>query len=160
MGQTLLMLLVPFVLGQIAERWIGAWLRAHKTLTKVTDRSTILLVAYGAVSEAQVTGAWDGLTVVTFAVLFLVCVAVLAFMLWTTWFAGGRLGMDRADRIALLMCGSKKSLATGLPMAHVLFSPALAASVALPVILFHQIQLFVCALLARRLAEPEPVPVG
>ncbi|MBU4335402.1 MAG: bile acid:sodium symporter, partial [Actinobacteria bacterium] len=49
--------------------------------------------------------------------------------------------------------GSKKSLATGLPMAAVLFTPAMAASVALPVIVFHQLQLAVCAMLARRLGQ-------
>ncbi|MDN4489593.1 bile acid:sodium symporter family protein [Demequina sp. SYSU T00068] len=159
---TLLMLLVPFVLGQIAERWIGPWIRAHKNLTKVTDRGTILLVAYGAVSEAQVSGTWDHITPVALVILFAVCAALLAVMLSLNWWAGARIGLDRPDRIALLMCGSKKSLATGLPMASVLFAPAVAASVALPVILFHQIQLFTCAVLARRLAaaEEEPARVG
>ena len=81
------------------------------------------------------------------------CAVMLASMLVLTWTGGGRLGLDRPDRIALLMCGSKKSLATGLPMAAVLFSPTLAASVALPVIVFHQLQLATCAVLARRLAS-------
>ncbi len=155
---TLVMLLVPFMVGQIAERWIGRWIRAHKNLTKVTDRGTILLVAYGAVSEAQVGGTWDHITPVALIVLFAVCAILLAIMLTLNWWAGARIGLDRPDQIALLMCGSKKSLATGLPMASVLFAPAVAASVALPVILFHQIQLFTCAVLARRLARTEPEP--
>jgi sodium/bile acid cotransporter 7 len=87
-------------------------------------------------------------------VLLVVCAAMLATMLVVTWNGGRRLGLDRADRIALLMCGSKKSLATGLPMASVLFAPAVAASVALPVIAFHQLQLATCAVVARRLARP------
>ncbi|WP_062378397.1 bile acid:sodium symporter family protein [Demequina pelophila] len=159
-SQTLMMLLVPFVLGQVVERWIGAWIRRHKSLTKVTDRATIVLVAYGAVSEAQVSGTWDGVTAWTLLALAAVCGVLLAAMLALTWTGGARLGLDRADRVALLMCGSKKSLATGLPMASVLFSPVMAASVALPVILFHQIQLLVCAVLARRLAGSEPATAG
>ncbi|WP_062464122.1 bile acid:sodium symporter family protein [Demequina soli] len=153
---TLLMLLVPFAVGQVAERWIGRWIRAHKHLTRFTDRTTILLVAYGAVSEAQVSGAWSHITAFALVILLAVCAVMLAIMLSLNWWAGARIGLNREDRIALLMCGSKKSLATGLPMASVLFAPAVAASVALPVILFHQIQLFTCAILARRLAAAEP----
>jgi len=112
----------------------------------------IVLVAYTSVSQATVSGAWSHVTWVALVVLVLVCAAMLATMLVLTWTGGGRLGLPRDDRVALLMCGSKKSLATGLPMAAVLFTPALAASVALPVIVFHQLQLATCAVLARRLA--------
>jgi len=151
-------LLLPFVVGQCVQPWIGGWLRRHGRLTRVTDRTTILLVVFTAVSEAQSEGAWDGLTVGVLLVLLVVCGVVLAAMLALTWWGGGRLGLDRGDRIALLMCGSKKSAATGLPMAAVLFAPAVAASVALPVIAFHQLQIVVCAILARRLARTTPDP--
>ncbi|WP_421742020.1 bile acid:sodium symporter family protein [Cellulomonas sp.] len=148
----LLQLLLPFALGQLVQRWIGPWLRARPQLTRVTDRSTIVLVAYTSVSEATVSGAWSHVTWVALVVLLVVCAVMLAAMLLLTWNSGRWLSLERADRIALLMCGSKKSLATGLPMAAVLFDPVLAASVALPVIAFHQLQLATCAVLARRLA--------
>lgn len=149
----LFQILLPFVVGQLAQRRLGHWLRTHGGLTRVTDRATILLVAYTSVSEAQVSGAWDHVTGAALAVLAVVCAVLLAAMLALTWWGGGRLGLARPSRIALLMCGSKKSLATGLPMAAVLFSPVVAASVALPVIVFHQIQLATCAVVARRLAR-------
>lgn len=155
-GGILLQLLLPFVVGQCVQPWIGAWLRRHGPLTRVTDRTTILLVVFTSVSEAQSSGAWDHLTVGALAVLLVVCAVVLAVMLAVTWYGGAGLGLDRGDRIALLMCGSKKSAATGLPMAAVLFAPAVAASVALPVIAFHQLQIVVCAILARRLAAADP----
>ncbi|WP_448059255.1 bile acid:sodium symporter family protein [Cellulomonas hominis] len=149
---TLVQLLLPFAVGQVTERWIGPWVRAHRPLTLVTDRATILLVAYSSVSEAQTSGAWDHVTAVALLLLLAVCAVLLTVMLTVTWTTGRRLGLSRSDQIALLMCGSKKSLATGLPMASVLFSPVVAASVALPVIMFHQLQLATCAVLARRLA--------
>lgn len=155
-GATLLQLLLPFVLGQLLQPWIGDWVRSHKPLTLLTDRGTILLVAYGSVSEAQRSGVWTGLTVGVLVVLVLLCAVLLAAMLVATWTGGRLLGLARADRIALLMCGSKKSLATGLPMASVLFGPVAAAGVALPVIVFHQLQLATCAVLARRLAATDP----
>ncbi|GIG36549.1 bile acid:sodium symporter family protein [Cellulomonas pakistanensis] len=157
-GATLLQLLLPFVLGQLLQPKIGAWIRAHKPITLVTDRGTILLVAYGSVSEAEASGVWDDLTVGVLVVLVAVCALLLAAMLVITWTGGRALRLSRGDRIALLMCGSKKSLATGLPMANVLFGPVAAAGVALPVIVFHQLQLATCAVLARRLAATEPEP--
>ncbi len=119
-------------------------------MTRTTDRATIALVAYVSVSEATNEGAWDHVTVASLAMLIVICAVMLAVMLSITW-TGGR-SMVVGDRIALLMVGSKKSLATGLPMAAVLFTPAVAASVTLPVIVFHQLQLATCAVLARRLA--------
>ena len=151
LGPILVQLLVPFVAGQLAQPWIGGWMRAHAGLTRATDRATILLVAYTAVSEAQTSGAWDHVTVGALVLLVAVCGVMLATMLSITW-TGGR-SLVLPDRIALLMVGSKKSLATGLPMAAVLFTPAVAASVALPVIVFHQLQLATCAVVARRLAS-------
>ena len=148
----LVQLLLPFAAGQLLHRWIGPWVRAHARLTRFTDRGAIVLVAYASVSSATVSGAWAHVTWVAVVVLVVVCAAMLTSMLALTWTGGGRLGLARGDRVALLMCGSKKSLATGLPMAAVLFTPALAASVALPVIVFHQLQLATCAVLARRLA--------
>ena len=155
LGGIVAQLLVPFALGQLVQRWIGPWIRAHARLTRVTDRGAIVLVAYTSVSEATVSGAWSHVTWVALVVLVAVCAVMLATMLLATWAGGARLGLPRGDRIALLMCGSKKSLATGLPMAAVLFSPALAASVALPVIVFHQLQLATCAVVARRLAAQD-----
>jgi solute carrier family 10 (sodium/bile acid cotransporter), member 7 len=150
LGGILVQLLVPFVAGQLLQPWIGGWVRAHARLTRMTDRGTLLLVAYTAVSEAQSSGAWSHVTAGALAWLVVVCAVLLGAMLTITWNAGR--AMAWPDRVALLMVGSKKSLATGLPMAAVLFTPAVAASVALPVIVFHQIQLAACALIARRLA--------
>jgi solute carrier family 10 (sodium/bile acid cotransporter), member 7 len=158
-GSTLLQLLLPFVIGQLVQPLIGDWVRSHKIVTLLTDRGTILLVAYSSVSEAERSGVWDGLTLGVLVVLVAVCAVLLAAMLTLTWSGGRWLGLERADRIALLMCGSKKSLATGLPMASVLFGPVAAAGVALPVIVFHQLQLATCAVIARRLAasaDPDP----
>ncbi|WP_449386416.1 bile acid:sodium symporter family protein [Cellulomonas soli] len=156
---TLVQLLGPFAAGQVAERWIGEWVRAHPSLLRVSDRSTLLLVAYTSVSQAQVSGAWSHVTWSVLAVLAAVCGVLLGTMLALTWRAGAALGLPYPDRVALLMCGSKKSLATGLPMAAVLFTPVVAASVALPVVVFHQLQLATCAVLARRLADRSPAGV-
>lgn len=148
----LLQLLVPFVVGQVLQPVVGDWVRARRWLTLSVDRGTILVVVFGAVAAATSAGVWAGISGWTIAALLGVSALILAAMLTATWWGGAALGLAAPDRTALLMCGSKKSLATGLPMANVLFPVAVAGTVAVPVIVFHQLQLVVCAVIARRLA--------
>lgn len=149
----LLQLLLPFVVGQLLQPFLGDWVRAHSVITKVLDRGTVVLLVFGAVLSATADGVWQQVSPLMLVALLVLSGVLLAVMLVVTWYGGRGLGLDHGDRIALLMCGSKKSLATGLPMALVLFTPAVAATIAVPVIVFHQLQLVVCAALARRLAR-------
>ena len=76
-------------------------------------------------------------------------------------FVGRRVGLNQEDRITLLFGGSKKSMATGIPMAQVLFAGGAVGTLILPLMIFHQIQLMVCAVLAQRYAQrPEGDEVG
>ncbi|WP_405997639.1 bile acid:sodium symporter family protein [Streptomyces sp. NBC_00829] len=146
-----LQLLVPFLAGQLLRRWTGGFLLRHKKALGRVDRGSILLVVYTAFSEGMVAGVWHQVTPLRLGGLLLVEALVLTAMLLLTWYGSKRLGFGRADRIAIQFAGSKKSLAAGLPMASVLFG-AQAAVAVLPLMLFHQMQLMVCAVMARRRA--------
>jgi sodium/bile acid cotransporter 7 len=148
-----LQLLVPFVAGQIARRWIGGFVDRHKKVLGLVDRSSILLVVYTAFSAAVVEGLWHQVSAEALAVLLVLCSVLLAIALFATAQFGKRLGFSREDRITILFCGSKKSLASGVPMANVLFAPSAVGAIVLPLMLFHQIQLMVCAVLAQRYAR-------
>ena len=91
---------------------------------------------------------------IAFALIF----CSLALMLWLTWATARRLGFSRADAIAIQFCGTKKSLATGLPMATVLFAGQPIGLLMLPLILFHQAQLMACSALASRYARRQDEP--
>ncbi|WP_371861479.1 bile acid:sodium symporter family protein [Pseudoduganella umbonata] len=147
-----LQLLLPFAAGQVARRWIGPWVARHQKLARAVDQGAILLVVYTAFSEAVVQGVWTRLTPGALAGLLLVNAVLLALVLGTTAWLGRRLGFGRADRIAIVFCGSKKSLASGVPMAKVLFAGGALGGVILPLMLFHQLQLMACAVLAQRYA--------
>ncbi len=148
-------LLLPFVAGQLLRRWVGAWAARHKAMLKFTDRGSILLVVYIAFSEAVVNGLWHQVPPAALGMVVLIDCAILAFFLVGTTLLSRRLGFSRADEAVIVFCGSKKSLVSGVPMAGVLFAPATAGLVLLPVMVFHQIQLMVGAVLARRYAEEE-----
>ncbi len=145
-------LFLPFVAGQIARIWIAGWMIRHAKLVGLVDRGSILLVVYGAFSEAVVRGIWSKVSVVQLLWLAVICGALLAIVLALTTFASRWLKFDKADEIAIVFCGSKKSLATGVPMAGILFPPASVGLIVLPVMLFHQLQLMACAVIAQRYA--------
>jgi sodium/bile acid cotransporter 7 len=145
-------LLLPFLAGQVARIWIAGWMKRHSKLVGLVDRGSILLVVYGAFSEAVVQGIWREVSVLQIGLLLVVCGALLAVVLAATALAARRLGFDKPDEIAIVFCGSKKSLATGVPMAGLLFPAASVGLIVLPLMLFHQLQLMACAVIAQRYA--------
>jgi len=155
-----LQLFVPFVGGQIARRWIGGFIARHRLLVGLVDRGSILLVVYTAFSAAVVEGLWHQVSAQALVVLLALCCALLALALFATSQLGRRLGFSRKDRITILFCGSKKSLATGVPMANVLFASSAVGTIVLPLMLFHQVQLMVCAVLAQRFALQAEATAG
>lgn len=147
--QIVLQLLVPFLAGQLLRRWVGGFLTRHRKVLGLVDRGSILLVVYTAFSEGMVAGIWSQVTPARLGALLAAEAVLLAVMLALTWYGARRLGFGREDRIAIQFAGSKKSLAAGLPMASVLFG-AHASLAVLPLMLFHQTQLMVCAVIAKR----------
>jgi len=80
---------------------------------------------------------------------------MLALALGLCHWATGRLGFALPDRITVLFGGSQKSLATGVPIAQVLFAGGTMGALLLPLMVYHQVQLMTCAALARRFQAHE-----
>lgn len=146
-------LLLPFILGQLMRPWLADVISRHAVLTKAVDRGSILLVVYTAFSIGMTEHIWSSVDPWQVVAVAVVSAALLAVVLAFTAAAGQLAGFERGDRIVLLFCGSKKSLASGLPMALVLFPAATVGLIMLPLMLFHQIQLLVCAVIASRLSR-------
>ncbi len=146
-------LLLPFIAGQVMRRWIGAWVDRHVAMLRNVDQCSILLVVYAAFSEAVGQGLWQKLTPLAFFNLAVVSCVLLALAMLSTAFVSRRLGFSREDQIAIVFCGSKKSMASGVPMAKVLFATSSLGVLIVPLMLFHQIQLMVCAMLAQHYAR-------
>lgn len=156
-GHIVLEIVLPFALGQAMRRWIGTWVGTHPKLVKFVDQGSIVLVVYGAFSASVVAGLWQQIPLSALAVLVVADMLLLAFVLLLTYGVGRQL-FDREDAIVLLFCGSKKSLASGIPIAKVLFASGTLGAVVLPLMLFHQIQLLACAAIARRYAASAANP--
>lgn len=143
-------ILVPFVIGQIVRPWVGGFFGRHARATKFADRGSIVLVVYVAFSEGVRDGIWSIVDTDEVIAVMVICLVLVVVMLVVTRWVPQRLGFERADVIAIQFCGTKKSLATGLPMATVLFSGTAVGLIILPLMIFHQIQLILCSWLATR----------
>ncbi|GAA4388194.1 bile acid:sodium symporter family protein [Tsukamurella soli] len=155
----LLQLLLPFVVGQLARPWVGDWITRHGGALKYVDRSSIVLVVYSAFSAGVREGIWHTVSWLSILELVILAVVLVSLMLWLTLFVAHRLGFDRGDSIAIQFCGTKKSLATGLPMAAVLFAGQPVGLIVLPLMVFHQVQLMMCAWIAGRYARELPAHI-
>lgn len=161
LGDTMLkiatQLLLPFVIGQVLRPFVGKWFQSIKAKTQLVDRGVILLLVWCSFSDSVADGLWSKhgweLVLITLfgAALFLFP------MLWFSNRVAHALGLPVEDRIVAVFCGSKKTLASGVPMARLLFAgnPSLGLLM-LPIMCYHQLQLFVCSMMAKRYAARIP----
>jgi sodium/bile acid cotransporter 7 len=152
-GKILLQLLVPFVAGHLLRPWIGGWVARRRAILRYTDQGTILLVVYTAFSAAVSEGLWRDTPLRSLLAVVVLAALLLGVAMTLVAFLARRLGFERADQIAIVFCGSKKSLATGVPMAKVMFASSALGAIVLPVMIYHQLQLIVCAVVAQRYAR-------
>ena len=141
-------ILLPFVAGQLSRRWLRQWVEQHKGLIKWNDQGTIWLVIYTSFSNATANGYWQLLAWHHLLGLIVVCAIFLCITFVATYYSSKWMGFNREDRITIVFCGSKKSLAVGAPMMLAIFGE-LDNNLLLPLMVFHQVQLMACAQLAR-----------
>lgn len=149
----MLQLLVPFVAGHLLRPWIAGWVERQRALLRYTDQGTVLLVVYSAFGAAVNEGLWSKTPPLSLLTVALVAAVLLGIAMPLINLLATRLGFNREDRITILFCGSKKSLATGVPMAKILFAGGSLGAIVLPIMIYHQIQLIVCAMVAQRYAR-------
>ncbi|MEG1455902.1 MAG: bile acid:sodium symporter, partial [Comamonas sp.] len=128
-------------------------LQRHAARIKGLDQTSILLVVYSAFSASVVAGLWTRIPPLALGVLVLVCGLLLALSMGISVWLARRLGFSTEDEVAIIFCGSQKSLVSGVPMAKVLFAPSVMGGMVLPLMIFHPMQLMVAAWVAGRYAR-------
>lgn len=154
--QITLLLLLPFVLGQLFRPLVYPHMIKVPRLVKSFDQGSILMVVYGAFSSAVVAGLWNEVSWQTLLLLVLVCSVFLTVIMLLAYYLPKVFGFNRKDQIAIFFCSSKKTLASGVPMAQILFIGQPLGMIVLPIMIFHQIQLMVCGIIANRWSKQNP----
>jgi len=150
-------LLLPFIAGQLVQRWLRPWVLANRGLATAMDRTAIAIAVYVAFSAAVVAGIWSLLDAREVGIVFAVVAALLALSFGGAWGFGALLKLARPDRITLLFSGAQKSIAVGAPLAATLFPPATAGVVLVPILVYHIAQLILSAWIAPGLARHNEV---
>ncbi|MCH4247269.1 MAG: bile acid:sodium symporter [Acinetobacter populi] len=146
----LLLLLVPFILGQILRPYVFPLMSKAPSIVKAFDQGSILMVVYGAFSSAVVAGLWHQVNGWTLFYLTLACSVLLTIIMLLAYYLPKWLGFNREDQVTIFFCSSKKTLASGVPMAQILFIGQPLGMIVLPIMIFHQIQLMVCGVIAAK----------
>lgn len=144
-----LLLLVPFIAGQLLRPYVFPLMQKVPSIVRTFDQGTILMVVYGAFSGAVVAGLWHQVSWTTLIYLTLACSVFLTIIMLLALYIPKWLGFNKPDQIAIFFCGSKKTLASGVPMAQILFIGQPIGMIVLPIMIFHQIQLMVCGVIAN-----------
>lgn len=152
-GAIIMQLMVPFIIGHLARPWIANWMERHRKILSMTDRSSILLVVYVAFSAAVVEGIWHQISTMALLAVLACAIVLLLLVMLINITVARLLGFSTADEITIVFCGSKKSLVNGIPMANVLFPAAVVGPMVLPLMIFHQVQIMVSAVLAQHYAK-------
>ncbi len=147
-----LILVLPFVIGQVVQSWTHKWVMDRKAKIVWLDRIVIGIAVYVAFSGAVEQGIATMFDVTGWAVLIGLTLVFLALANTAAWLASGLLGFARADRIAFLFAAAQKSVAIGAPLAAILFPPDVAGFAIAPLLLYHLLQLIIAAPLASALA--------
>jgi sodium/bile acid cotransporter 7 len=146
-----LLVLAPIVLGQLLRPWLFGWLSRHLGLVKLLDRATILAIVFNSFADSMAEGIWSGHGVQTLASIAGLALGLFFAVFLLLDLACALLGFSQEDRIAGVFCGTKKSLAAGVPMAKVMFGASATLGVVIaPIMVYHFLQLVAASVIARR----------
>ncbi|KAA8735509.1 bile acid:sodium symporter [Acinetobacter qingfengensis] len=149
------LLLIPFILGQVLRPWVFPQMAKKPSIVKAFDQGSILMVVYGAFSSAVIAGLWHQVDGLTLFYLVMACSVLLTIVMLLAQFLPKLLGFNRPDQVTIFFCSSKKTLASGVPMAQILFIGQPLGLIVLPIMIFHQIQLMVCGVIAAKWSRQE-----
>ena len=115
------------------------------------DRGTILLLIYTSFCDSFQGGVWSAHSLWPVLNAALLSMLLLAIVMACTSALSRAADLPIEDRIVGIFCGSKKTLASGVPMARLMFGhdPALSL-ILLPLMIYHPLQLVVCGWFAAR----------
>lgn len=147
-------LVLPLGVGQLMRPWLGSWAERNHAAINVADRGTVLVLVYTSFCDSMRMGVWTGQGAGTVLFTLGACGLMLAAALAGVGAWCRAWGFPAGDRIAAVFCGSKKTLASGVPMAQLIFGahPGLGL-ILLPIMIYHPLQLIVCGVLAGRWAR-------
>ncbi|MCB6182108.1 bile acid:sodium symporter [Leeia sp. TBRC 13508] len=147
-------LLLPFIVGHLLRKWLLPFLKKGMKVVNKVDKTVIVLIVFNAFCDSTLSGLWHQQGISLLIQALVVAAILLLLVLTITAKLSRVMGFSLEDEIAAVFCGSKKSVANGVPMAKMLFGSSVPLGpIVLPIMIYHQLQLIICAILARKYAQ-------
>ena len=159
-GKIMLLLILPFAIGQMVQGRTGAFIARYKPRIAWIDRFAISAAIYVAFSGAVEQGIWQRVDAFDWVVIGALVAGFLLIGNYGAWLAGGLLRLRHKDRSAFLFAGAQKSAAVGAPLATILFPTEEAGFIVIALLLYHFFQLVVAAPIASRLSASSSLRDG
>lgn len=155
-GEIIQLLLAPLAVGLLFRGFVSKWIDPYKSLTNHIASLVVLFIVYAAFCNSIQEGVWEkhGFALNGLAAGLALLIFVLATAL--TWLLARLLRLSRPDSITAIFCAPQKTLASGAPLAKLIFAgqPEVGL-ILLPLLFYHPLQLFLGGLLISYFA-PHP----
>jgi sodium/bile acid cotransporter 7 len=148
------LILVPLLAGQVLRVWLGAWATAQKKRLGTLSTAVILFIVFAAFCDAAKAEVWTkhGAALPLEALAIAVGLFVLATA--ATRALSRAAGLGGGDAIAAEFCAVQKTLASGVPLAGVIFAgDPRTGLILLPLLIYHPLQLSLHGALAAKWAK-------
>ncbi|WP_256377507.1 bile acid:sodium symporter family protein [Pontibacter sp. SGAir0037] len=161
MGNLMLQVLLPVVLGIVLHRFWGAYAEKHKKKLRYFDQTIILIIVYTSFCESFARNMFEDYSLLNLLVLGASMLLLFFLVLGLIQGIGNVLGFSREDKVTAVFCGSKKSLVHGTVMSKVIFPDAnMVGIMLLPIMMYHALQLLVASIIAQAQARKAGLDVS
>lgn len=150
--------LVPVIVGLLLHRWLGRFTERYKNALRLFDQTIILLIVFTSFCESVSGDMFVGFSIIEILLISVAMLILFLSMFGIMYVLSILLKLNREDRIAVLFCGSKKSLVQGAVMGKALFpDPVMLGVVLLPLMLYHALQLIVSGMIAEGMSKKDQI---
>lgn len=148
------LIVVPLVLGQLLRLRFAEWATRHKKRLGTLNTAMILFIVFAAFCDASKGEVWTRHGWSMPAEALLIAAGLFLLATWATRALVKALWLDEGDAIAAEFCAVQKTLASGVPLAGVIFgNDPRTGLILLPLLIYHPLQLSWHGVLAARWAK-------
>lgn len=151
------LILVPLLVGQILRLRLGGWATKHKKRLGTLSTAVILFIVFAAFCNASRAEVWTRHGLAMPVAALVIAVGLFALATGITRALIRAAGLPPADALAAEFCSVQKTLASGVPLAGVIFAgDSRVGLILLPLLIYHPLQLTLHGARAAREAARRP----
>lgn len=152
------LIVLPLVVGQLLRLRLAEWVAGRKKALGNFSTGVILFIVFAAFCDAAKGEVWTRYGAGAPLVALMLAAGLFALATLAARLVCRAVGLARGDALAAEFCGVQKTLASGVPLAGVIFAgDPRVGLILLPLLIYHPLQLTIHGALAARAARASSV---